>query len=192
VEEVEAEYYSPSFVQTETSDKVSLLSLPFPLDSNSETDAFLSFPPANYSTAKAAILGLTRTLAIEGESHGIRVNCIAPSAGTAMTKTVSESVSGLSLPSHVTREGKATDLSTFFKTTQVWPQEMVDAFKPDFVAPLVGYLASEDCETSGELFEVSGGWAAQVRWERSGGVSLLSLLSILLLASERADPSKVC
>lgn len=48
---------------------------------------------------------------------------------------------------------------------------MVDAFKPDYVAPLVGFLASTDCETTGELFEVSGGWAAKVRWERSGGVS---------------------
>lgn len=54
--------------------------------------------------------------------------------------------------------------------SQIWTKEMVDAFKPDFVAPLVGYLASGDCETTGDLFEVSGGWAAQVRWERSGGV----------------------
>jgi multifunctional beta-oxidation protein len=100
---------------------------------------FGNFGQANYSTAKAAILGLTRTLALEGRKYNILVNCIAPSAGTAMTKTI-------------------------------WPQEMVDAFKPDYVAPLVGYLASTDCETTGELFEVSGGWAAKVRWERSGGV----------------------
>jgi multifunctional beta-oxidation protein len=46
---------------------------------------------------------------------------------------------------------------------------MVDAFKPEYVAPLVGYLASADCQTTGELYEVSGGWAAQTRWERSGG-----------------------
>lgn len=43
---------------------------------------------ANYSTAKAAISGLTRTLAIEGSRANINVNCIAPRAGTAMTMTV--------------------------------------------------------------------------------------------------------
>jgi multifunctional beta-oxidation protein len=43
---------------------------------------------ANYSTAKAAIMGLTRTLAIEGARANINVNCIAPRAGTAMTATV--------------------------------------------------------------------------------------------------------
>lgn len=54
-------------------------------------------------------------------------------------------------------------------TMTVWPKEMVDAFKPDFVAPVVGYLTSEDNETTGGLFEVSGGWAAQVRWQLAGG-----------------------
>ncbi|CAE6478147.1 unnamed protein product [Rhizoctonia solani] len=85
-----------------------------------------NFGQANYSTAKAAIIGLTRTLAIEGSRYGIISNCIAPSAGTAMTATI-------------------------------WPEEMVKAFSPDFVAPLVGYLASKSNEeTTGALFEVTG------------------------------------
>ncbi|KAF7316889.1 Peroxisomal hydratase-dehydrogenase-epimerase [Mycena chlorophos] len=53
--------------------------------------------------------------------------------------------------------------------------EMVEAFKPDYIAPLVGYLASEDNkETTASLFEVLGGWAAQTRWQRSGGFSFPS------------------
>jgi multifunctional beta-oxidation protein len=47
-----------------------------------------NFGQANYTTAKSAIIGLTRTLAIEGARYNIKVNCIAPSAGTAMTKTI--------------------------------------------------------------------------------------------------------
>lgn len=43
---------------------------------------------AQYSTAKAAIIGLTRTLALEGKKYNILANVIAPSAGTAMTSTV--------------------------------------------------------------------------------------------------------
>ncbi len=47
---------------------------------------------------------------------------------------------------------------------------MVDAFKPDYIAPVVGYLTSEaNEETSGALFEIMGGWAAQTRWQKAGG-----------------------
>jgi len=35
-----------------------------------------------------ALVGLMQTLAIEGERHGIRVNCLAPSAATQMTQGV--------------------------------------------------------------------------------------------------------
>ncbi|KAH9481442.1 Peroxisomal hydratase-dehydrogenase-epimerase [Psilocybe cubensis] len=85
-----------------------------------------------YSTAKAGITGLTRTLAIEGKKYNILANAIAPSAGTAMTSTI-------------------------------WPQDMVDAFKVD------GDLLIDNESTTGDLFEILGGWAAQTRWQRSGG-----------------------
>lgn len=39
-----------------------------------------------YSASKAAIIGLCQSLALEGAAHGVRVNCIAPFANTAMTK----------------------------------------------------------------------------------------------------------
>lgn len=55
-------------------------------------------------------------------------------------------------------------------TSTIWPQEMVDAFKPDFVAPAVVYLASEaNTEHTKLLLEISGGWVAATRWQRSGG-----------------------
>ena len=42
--------------------------------------------------------------------------------------------------------------------------------QPDYIAPVVGYLTSEDnIETTGKLFEISGGWAAETRWQRAGG-----------------------
>jgi multifunctional beta-oxidation protein len=47
-----------------------------------------NFGQANYSTAKAAIIGLTRTIAIEGMKYNILANVLAPSAGTAMTQTI--------------------------------------------------------------------------------------------------------
>merc|ERR1719326_1482252 len=54
-------------------------------------------------------------------------------------------------------------------TETVMPAEMVAALKPEFVAPLVGYLAHEDCDESGGIFEVGAGWVAQVRWQRTKG-----------------------
>ncbi|CAG8706651.1 27283_t:CDS:2 [Dentiscutata erythropus] len=55
-------------------------------------------------------------------------------------------------------------------TATIWPPEMVEAFKPDYVAPLVGFLAHESCPSTGNVFEVGCGWIAQVRWQRSGGI----------------------
>lgn len=44
-----------------------------------------NFGQANYSAAKMAMVGLMNTLHLEGAKYNIRVNCLAPVAGTAMT-----------------------------------------------------------------------------------------------------------
>lgn len=50
-----------------------------------------------------------------------------------------------------------------------WPASVVSALKPEAVAPLVVYLCHESCPTSGEVFEVGGGWVGRLRWERARG-----------------------
>jgi len=47
-----------------------------------------NFGQANYSSMKNALVGLGKTLAIEGEKRNVRVNVIAPLAGSRMTETV--------------------------------------------------------------------------------------------------------
>lgn len=47
-----------------------------------------NFGQANYAAAKAGILGMSRTLAIEGAKNNIKVNIVAPHAETAMTATI--------------------------------------------------------------------------------------------------------
>jgi len=46
---------------------------------------FGNFGQANYSSAKAGLVGLGRTLAIEGARKNIRVNIVSPGAATSMT-----------------------------------------------------------------------------------------------------------
>ncbi len=100
-----------------------------------------NFGQANYSAAKMGILGLGLALAWEGEKRNVKVNIIAPIAGSRMTETV-------------------------------LPKEICDNLKPDFVAPLVGYLCSEQCAVNGGIYEVGAGVFSRVRWLRSPGATL--------------------
>jgi NAD(P)-dependent dehydrogenase (short-subunit alcohol dehydrogenase family) len=52
----------------------------------SSSGLYGNFGQANYGAAKMALAGLMQTLSIEGEKHGIRVNCLAPTAATRMTE----------------------------------------------------------------------------------------------------------
>ncbi|MFC4277931.1 SDR family NAD(P)-dependent oxidoreductase [Achromobacter aloeverae] len=54
----------------------------------SSSGLYGNFGQANYGAAKMALVGLMQTLALEGERYGIRVNCLAPTAATAMTQGV--------------------------------------------------------------------------------------------------------
>jgi NAD(P)-dependent dehydrogenase (short-subunit alcohol dehydrogenase family) len=50
----------------------------------SASGLFGNFGQANYGAAKAALVGLTRVLAVEGRTIGINVNAVAPAAATRM------------------------------------------------------------------------------------------------------------
>lgn len=58
------------------------------VNTSSASGLFGNFGQANYGAAKAGLAGLTRVLAIEGASHGIQVNAIAPIAATRMTQDI--------------------------------------------------------------------------------------------------------
>ena len=56
------------------------------LMTSSSSGLFGNFGQANYGAAKMGLAGLTKTLAIEGAKNDIRVNTLAPTAGTRMTE----------------------------------------------------------------------------------------------------------
>ncbi len=51
----------------------------------SSSGLYGNFGQSNYGAAKMAMVGLMNTLHLEGAKSDIRVNCLAPGAGTAMT-----------------------------------------------------------------------------------------------------------
>ena len=52
----------------------------------SSSGLYGNFGQANYGAAKMAMVGLMNTLHLEGAKYNVRVNCLAPAAGTAMTE----------------------------------------------------------------------------------------------------------
>jgi NAD(P)-dependent dehydrogenase (short-subunit alcohol dehydrogenase family) len=91
---------------------------------------------ANYGAAKAGIAVLTQVAAQELGRYGVRVNAIAPVARTRLT---------LATPG----------MGAFFAAEV--PEGEFDAFHPDNIAPIVAYLASDECSISGDVFAVQGG-----------------------------------
>lgn len=54
----------------------------------SSSGLYGNFGQSNYGAAKMALVGLMRTLSLEGQRYDVRVNCLAPSAATRMTADI--------------------------------------------------------------------------------------------------------
>jgi NAD(P)-dependent dehydrogenase (short-subunit alcohol dehydrogenase family) len=91
----------------------------------------------SYATAKAGVVGLTRSLTTAGAAHGIKVNLIAPAAFTRMAGQPDNEAS--------TPDGNPL--------TQMSPEQ---------VAPMVAFLAHEDCPVSGEIYAAGAGRFARI------------------------------
>ncbi len=54
----------------------------------SSSGMYGNFGQSNYGAAKMAVLGLMNTLVLEGAKYDIRINALAPTAGTRMTEDI--------------------------------------------------------------------------------------------------------
>lgn len=109
------------------------------VNTSSGSGLFGSFGQAAYATAKAGIMGLTKTLAIEGRRYGINVNAIAPGALTRMTGDV------------------LGDDSAAAELFGLDGADLERQMGPHQVSPAVVYLAHRSCELTGETLSASGG-----------------------------------
>ena len=92
-----------------------------------------------YSTSKAAVIGMTKSLGKELAATGIRVNCVTPAA-------VKTAIFDQMTPEHIQFMLSKIPMGRFGT--------------PDEIAAMVGWLCTEDCSFStGAVFDLSGGRA---------------------------------
>jgi 2-keto-3-deoxy-L-fuconate dehydrogenase len=99
-----------------------------------------------YGTTKAAVIGLTKSIAVDYVTRGIRCNAICP--GTVDS------------PSLAGRMAASGDLEAARKAF-IARQPMLRLGKPEEVAALAVYLASDESAfTTGAIHVIDGGWTA--------------------------------
>ncbi|HQS15260.1 SDR family oxidoreductase [Reyranella sp.] len=98
-----------------------------------------------YGTTKAAVIGLTKSVAVDYVSKGIRCNAICP--GTVQTPSLDDRISSL---------GGGADARQFFLQRQ--PTGRFGAAEE--IAALATYLASDESAfTTGTVNVIDGGWS---------------------------------
>jgi 3-oxoacyl-[acyl-carrier protein] reductase len=110
----------------------------------SSTSALGNFGQVNYSTAKAGLQGLTRTLALELGRFNINVNAVAPGfVDTAMTRAVAERL-------HQPLEE--------FQRQAAEQIPLGRLGQPTDIAAAIAFFCSEDAAyVSGQVLYVNGG-----------------------------------
>jgi NAD(P)-dependent dehydrogenase (short-subunit alcohol dehydrogenase family) len=103
-------------------------------------------PKQPYATAKAAVIGLTKALAVRGAPADIRVNAISPTAHTRLV--------GLNRGIENTRDGAPPS-----EATPNWVQANAPA---ELVAAGALWLMHDSCPVSGRLYAIGAGRIAEV------------------------------
>lgn len=113
---------------------------------NATSDAWRgSVGQANYSAAKAGIVGLTRSIAREMGRLGVTCNAICPLASTRMTMT----------PDTLAGFRKRLDAGLITKERY---EELTNLPGPEHIAPLVVFLASDaSSDVNGQVIGACGG-----------------------------------
>jgi NAD(P)-dependent dehydrogenase (short-subunit alcohol dehydrogenase family) len=148
------------------------------LFTSSTSGIFGNFGQANYGAAKMGMIGLMNVLAIEGASHNIKVNTLAPAAATRLTNTIPGVEEDLSNPDPARAPGLVTPAVLFMCRDDAPTNKIIMAssgnfaiagiFKNDGVAygvdaSLERLLADED-----KLLDMG---EAQEGWNRSGSAA---------------------
>jgi NAD(P)-dependent dehydrogenase (short-subunit alcohol dehydrogenase family) len=91
---------------------------------------------AYYGAAKGGVIGLLRCLALDGKACGIKVNALCPLGATRLFAGFTDN----------------EEFNTWF----------TDRARPEYVAPIVGYLSHRDCVPTGRAFLAGLGHVSEI------------------------------
>jgi NAD(P)-dependent dehydrogenase (short-subunit alcohol dehydrogenase family) len=97
-----------------------------------------------YAASKAGVFSFTRSLAAEGEAHGIKANIVIPGALTRMVLAAQAE-------------------------TSPWIARGREQLPPEIVSPAVAFLTHESCPMTGECLESMGGHVSRMYLARTPG-----------------------
>jgi NAD(P)-dependent dehydrogenase (short-subunit alcohol dehydrogenase family) len=97
-----------------------------------------------YAAAKGGVFSFTRTLAAEGDGHGIKANVVIPGALTRMVLAAQAESSP-------------------------WIARAREEMPPEIVSPTVAFLAHEACPVTGECLESMAGHVSRMYLARTPG-----------------------
>ncbi len=93
-----------------------------------------NFGQANYSSAKLAVIALSRVVALEYGRYGVRSNAVSPSARTRLALSTPGAEEHIQPP----------------------PAGEFDRLDPANVSPLIAWLAQADCPATSQVFHMGG------------------------------------
>jgi NAD(P)-dependent dehydrogenase (short-subunit alcohol dehydrogenase family) len=134
---------------------------------NTTSEGAIGIVPKNssYGSAKGAVLGFTRSVAIDGQRHGIGVNAVVPRASTRMSTP--------------------DQLAHVYDTPAEAFGTSMGMFAPEHVSPAAVFLGHESCRLSGELLVAGGGQVMRLALVESAGITSDALTAELV--AERID-----
>jgi NAD(P)-dependent dehydrogenase (short-subunit alcohol dehydrogenase family) len=140
------------------------------INTSSPSGIYGNVGQTNYGAAKAGIAAFTVIAAMELARYGVTVNAIAPAALTRMTENLGMGAA---------------------------PEEIKEKMAPEWIAPIITWLASEESATvTGRVFDVSGmrlgiaeGWHIGPTVEPTLDPTLLGPLVEQLVGEARANAS---
>ncbi|WP_083679189.1 SDR family NAD(P)-dependent oxidoreductase [Mycobacterium sp. IS-1264] len=115
---------------------------------------------SNYGAAKTGLIGFTRVVAAEGAGHNIKVNAVAPIAYTRMLARELENATG---------QRAAENDAAAQEVLDDLVGQYLQKLDPALVAPVVAFLAHQDCPVTGEIYSVGAGQVSRFFIGRTKG-----------------------
>lgn len=122
---------------------------------SSSSGTFGNYIRTNYAAAKMGLIGMMHSIAIEGARDGIKANAVLPNASGRLGAA----------PTTLLHPEWAADNPTVVPGFE----RLIPTMRPEYVTPLVAYLASEQCQSTHAIWSAYGGHYSKVVISKTAG-----------------------